>query len=316
MLQRNRIAFAVLIATALSLNAATFASAQTDFGPRPYGPHDTQERWGAYQTEGADNEVRYLLVKPRGDRPFPGIYYVYGRPGLDERLMQELRRLASYGFTIFVSHFQEALFLPNFPMDMDPPQTLQVVGDGFDKFLKMSERTAGKVCVLGTVRGGYYAVKLASRSEVACLVGLHPVITDHALPEQYQEVTVLKDIRSVRVPTLLMVGSQDFEVRVNQSKRAAQYLAQKGIPVDLVIYQGAARGFDFRTVERTLADDLAKMDSMYRTVEFINRHLGYPNSAGPSAGPQAAAPIPNTVQLPYIVTPRGTGGTLQNQVGR
>jgi hypothetical protein len=113
-----------------------------------------------------------------------------------------------------------------------------------------------------------------------------------------------------------MIGSQDFEVRVNQSKRAAQYLAQKGIPVDLVIYQGAARGFDFRTVERTLADDLAKMDSMNRTIEFINRHLGYPNSAGPSGGPQASAPIPNAVRLPYTVIPRGAGGILQNQVGR
>ena len=200
MLQRNQIIFAALIAAALSVSAASYVPAQTDFGPRPYGLHDTQERWGAYQTDGADNEVRYLLIKPRVDRPFPGIYYVYGRPGLDERLMQELRRLASYGFTIFVSHFQEALFLPNFPMDMDPPETLQVVGDGFDEFLKMPERAAGKVCVLGTVRGGYYAVKLASRSEVACLVGLHPVISDHALPEQFHEVTILNDIRSVRVP--------------------------------------------------------------------------------------------------------------------
>ena len=283
--------------------------AQVDFGPQPHGPYETEERWGIFQTEGVESEVRYYVVKPQGEKAYPGIYYIYGRPGLDDRLFAELRRLASFGFTVVTTHFQEALLIPIFSPQMDPPETMQVQSDGFDEFLKAKERAPGKVCILGTVRGGYYAVKLATRPEVACLVGIHPVIVDHTWPEQFQEVTILPDIRKVKVPTLLMVGDGDFEVRYNQSKRAAQYLEAKGVPVELVIYPSASRGFDFRIAGRTLADDLAKMDSLYRTVEFINRHLGINNPGGESLGPLAAAPVPTTIRQPYPGVQRKSGRT-------
>jgi dienelactone hydrolase len=282
---------------------------QTDFGPQPSGPYETEERWGVFQTEGVESDVRYFLVKPKGDETYPGIYYIYGRPGLDDRLFAELRRLASFGFTIVTTHFQEALLIPIFSPQMDPPETVNVQSDGYDEFLKVKERKPGKVCIVGTVRGGYYALKLATRPEVACLVGIHPVLVDHSAPEQYQEVTIMPEIRKVKVPTLLMVGDADFEVRTNQSKRAAQYLETNGVPIELVVYPSAARGFDFRTVGRTMADDLAKMDSMYRTVEFLNRHLDVANPAGATLGPLAAAPLPTSIRLPVAAILRKSGRT-------
>lgn len=301
--------FRVLVVTlALGCAWTMAARAQTDYGPRAYGPYETQERWGAYQTDASESEVRYFMVKPRGEKQYPGVYLIYGRPGLDDRLFQELRRMASFGFTIFVSHFQEALLIPIFAPQMDPPETLKLITDGFEEFLKQPERTPGKVCIHATVRGGYYAVKLATRPEVACLVGIHAVLTDHALPEQFHDQTILEEVRDLRVPTLLMVGSADVETRSVQSRRVAQYLERKGVPVELVVYPGATRGFDFRTNGRILADDLAKLDSMYRTVEFMNRSLGVPNSAGPSLGPNAAAPLPATIRLPFagVVRPGAT----------
>src|SRR5262245_64964552 len=82
-----------------------------------------------------------------------------------------------------------------------------------------------------------------------------------------------------------------------------------GLPVELVIYPSAARGFDFRTVGRTLSDDLAKMDSMYRTVEFLNRYLGRENPGGPTLGPLAAAPLAASVRLPSAGVYRKSGRT-------
>lgn len=289
---------ALVMAVALAWSSAI--QAETDYGPRPYGPHETQERWGAYHTDAAESEVRYFTVKPRGDKQYPGIFLIYGRPGLDDRLFQELRRMASFGFTIFVSHFQEALLIPIFAPQMDPPETLQLIVDGFEEFLKQPDRTPGKVCVYATVRGGYYALKLAERPEIGCFVGIHAVLTDHSLPEQFDDQTVMEDIRNVRVPTLLMVGSGDVETRIIQSKRAAQYLERKGVPVELVVYPSATRGFDFRTNGRILADDLAKVDSMYRTVEFMSRQLGGEKVLGPSLGTNAAAPTPMTVRSPFL----------------
>jgi dienelactone hydrolase len=281
----------------------------TDFGPQPSGPYEIQERWGSFQTEGVESDIRYYMVKPKGDQAYPGIYYIYGRPGLDDRLFAELQRLASFGFTVVTTHFQEALLIPVFSPQMDPPETVRVQSDGYDEFLKQPERAAGKVCIVATVRGGYYALKLVTRPEVACWVGIHPVLVDHSEPEQYQEITIMPEIRKVKIPTLLMVGDADFEVRTNQSRRAARYLETHGVPIELVVYPSAARGFDFRTVGRTMADDLAKMDSMYRTVEFLNRHLGIPNPAGAGLGPLAAAPVPTSIRLPFAAIPRKSGRT-------
>lgn len=250
---------------------ASSQSSKFDYGPQPFGPHKTTERWGTYFSEDADGEVRYLLVKPDDDKAYPGVYYIYGRPGLDHRLIPEIRRLASHGFTVFVSHFQEALMIPILIPNADPPEVIGIQNDGFDEFLKSSERTDGKICVVSTVRGGFYGIKLASRKETRCYVGYHPVFVNHAWPEQAQDVTILEDVRKVRVPTLLMIGDADFEVRVNQSKRVAKYLENHNIPVELVLYPGAKRGFDFRTIKRSLADNLAKVDSMEKMVEFLNK---------------------------------------------
>jgi carboxymethylenebutenolidase len=289
----------------LALCVAPFVSgigdlyaAQFDYGPQPFGPYETEERWGTFDSDAADGTVRYFLVKPKGDQAYPGVYYIYGRPGLDHRLYPELRRLASHGFTVFVTHFQEALLIPILLPASDPPETVQVQNDGFDELLRLKERSPGKVCVIATVRGGFYGMRLASRPEAACYIGYHPVGVDHSWPEQYQDVTILPAIRDVKVPTMLMIGGGDYEVRQNQSKRAAQYLEMHGVPVDLVVYPDGKRGFDFRTRKRSLADDMGKIDSMNRTVTFLRKNLGVPGYENTVLKTNAAAPLPTTIRLP------------------
>lgn len=288
-------AMAVLLcATASQAPAQQQAApgAETDYGPRIYGPHQVKEWWGAYESDAADTEVRYFVARPDDEKAYPGVYFIYGRPGLDDRLFQEIRRLASYGFVVFTSHYREALLIPAFTPLVDPDTALKLVEDGFDEFLKLPNMTPEKPCVISTVRGGMYMVKMAAKDKFACMIGYHPVLIDHAWPEQFQEITLLQEFRKVRTPTMLLIGSADFEVRQNQSKRAAFYLESKNVPVDLVIYSGGARGFDFRIIGRTLADDLAKTDSMYRTVAFIHKHMGHENPGGPLLGATAAAPVP------------------------
>ena len=288
---------ALMGALALCLISFNLSAADFNYGPQPFGPHKTSEKWGTYYSEAADGDVRYLLVKPDDKKAYPGIYYIYGRPGLDHRLVPELHRLASYGYTVFVAHFQEALLIPILLPNTDPPETVQVQIDGFNELLKLKERAPGKVCVAATVRGGYYGVKLASRKEAACYVGYHPVFVNHSWPEQMQDVTILDDIRKVKVPTLLMVGGADYAVRRNQSVRAAGYLKKNNVPVDLVIYPGAKRGFDFRTAKRSLGDDLAKIDSMNRTVAFLKNNIGKKGKHVAKLDSNAAAPLMTKIRL-------------------
>jgi len=283
--------YALLFFVSFAVHAAEF-----DYGPQPFGPYETEERWGTFDSEAADGKVRYFVVKPKGTEAWPGVYYIYGRPGLDHRLLPELRRLASYGFTVLVTHYQEALLIPILLPANDPPETIQVQTDGFEHFLKMPERKAGPVCVASTVRGGNYGVLLASRPESACYVGYHTVLVYHGWDEYYQDVTIMPEIRKLTKPTLLMVGSSDFEIRANQSRRTAQYLHSKGVPVELVVYPDAARGFDFRVVGRTLADDMAKIDSMNRAVAFLNQHLRADDPMYATT-PVAAAPLQPVVRV-------------------
>jgi carboxymethylenebutenolidase len=292
------------IGVLICAGATPGAAQPTDYGPRLLGPHDTEERWGAFETDGAETEVRYFVVRPQDDKPYPGVYYIYGRPGLDDRLLQEFRRLASFGFMVFTAHYHEALLMPPFSSRVDPDSAFKIVEDGLDVFLKLPGRTSDKPCVIATVRGGQYMVKMAAKGNFTCMIGYHAVLINHAWPEQFQEVTLLQEMRKVRIPTLLMIGSADYEVRQNQSKRAAQYLESRGVPVDLVVYPGAGRGFDFRIVDRSLADDMAKMDSMYRAVAFLNKHMGRENPAGPLLGPFASAPVPSAIRAPFPGVPR------------
>ena len=44
--------------------------------------------------------------------------------------------------------------------------------------------------------------------------------------------------------------------------------------VEVVVYPGAQRGFDFRRNPRTVGDDLAREDALGRTVRFLQRVVG------------------------------------------
>jgi acetyl esterase/lipase len=63
-------------------------------------------------------------------------------------------------------------------------------------------------------------------------------------------------------------------VRREQVVRVGERLKERGVPVELVVYPGAQRAFDFRRNFRTLGDDLAREDALNRTVRFLNRALG------------------------------------------
>ncbi len=51
-------------------------------------------------------------------------------------------------------------------------------------------------------------------------------------------------------------------------------MQEDGRPVELFVYPGVGRGFDFRSENvRTLADDLAAKDAIQRAARFMKQHL-------------------------------------------
>jgi dienelactone hydrolase len=84
----------------------------------------------------------------------------------------------------------------------------------------------------------------------------------------------MPEVEQWRAPALLLVGDADHQLRREQVARVAARLRERGVAVELVVYPGAQRAFDFRRNARTPGDDLARADALERTVRFLRQHLG------------------------------------------
>jgi carboxymethylenebutenolidase len=247
-----------LAALALVALAATPAAA--------LGVRDVEYRSG-------DVEVPAMLAVPPGG-PHPGVLFVHGRSGLNERVRAEARRLAARGFVVLAPDYHTGRMIPDSPIEHDPA-TEADVARGLDYLRARAEVRAGRLGVVGLSRGGYHAALLGvRRADVGAVVGYYPHLASPNAPEPVQVYRYMPEVEQWRVPALLMVGDADHQLRREQVVRVAERLRQRGIEVELVVYPGAQRAFDFRRNGRTVGDDLARADALERTVRFLLRHLG------------------------------------------
>jgi carboxymethylenebutenolidase len=220
-----------------------------------------------------DLDIPALLAVPPGG-PHPGVLFVHGRSGLNERLKAEARRLAERGFVVLAPDYHTARFIPENPIEHDPA-TEADVARGLDYLRTAPAVRPGRLGVVGISRGGYHAALLGvRRPEVGAVVGYYPHLVNPNAPEPVQVYRYMPEVETWRVPALLMVGDQDHQLRRELVVRVAERLKERGLPVELVVYPGAQRAFDFRRNGRTLGDDLARADALERTVQFLNRILG------------------------------------------
>jgi len=233
---------------------------------------EIEERWVEY--ENGDVAVPALLLVPKGKGRNPAVLYIHGRSGLNERVQGEAKRLAARGFAVLAPDYHTGRFIPENPIEHDSATEKNVeLGLHFLKTVPNVETR--KVCVIGLSRGGYHAALLAVRRPdmVACVVGYYPHLVNPNAPEPVQVYRYMPEIEKLTVPTLLFVGEREQELRRELVIRVAKRLKELGRPVELFVYPGAQRAFDFRRVDRTLGDDLAREDALNRTVGFLNRIL-------------------------------------------
>jgi carboxymethylenebutenolidase len=221
-----------------------------------------------------DVDVPALLAQPRGAGPFPGVLFVHGRSGLNARVRAQAVRLAEQGFVVLAPDYHTGRMIPDSPIPHDPA-TERDVEAGVDALLKVSGVKPGGLGVVGLSRGGYHAALLGvRRREVKAVVGYYPHLASPNAPEPVQVYGYMPEVEEWRVPALLMVGDRDHQLRREQVVRVAQRLRERGIDVELVVYPGAQRAFDFRRNDRTVGDDLARDDALARTARFLGRVLG------------------------------------------
>jgi carboxymethylenebutenolidase len=257
MSRRSRLAVVVVVA----LGVATGARAS-----------EVEVRSLEYRS--GDVDVPATVLQPRIGGPYPGLLFIHGRSGWHDRLQAHAERLAGHGFVVLAPDYHTGRFIPENPIAHDPA-TEADVEHGLDALLALPRLRDRRVGVVGISRGGYHAALLGvRRPEVAAIVGYYPHLVNPNAPEPDQVYRYMPEVEQWRVPALLMVGDQDHQLRRELVVRVAERLRQRGVDVELVVYPGAQRGFDFRRNNRTLGDDLAREDALARSVRLLHRVLG------------------------------------------
>ena len=242
--------------------------------PRNY---DVVRRETSYMN--GDVEVPVTIYRPKQKGKFAGVMFIHGRPGLVDDIRRLAVRIAARGFVVYAPD----LF---FGRDIDPRPIKhdyileQDLNKGLDHMMTLKDISGDKVCTYSHTRGGYYALKLAvthkrQLDRLGCYVSYYPHWQDPNAAEPLQVYSYASELDDLKIPTLVFYGDQEQYQRRRGIETAAENMLRKKRPVQLVLYPGVQRGFDFRPERvREFADDLASKDAVMRAARFIRLNLG------------------------------------------
>ena len=217
-------------------------------------------------------EITARLYLPPGKGPHPAVLFVQGRRGWGGQAESQVERIARHGYAVLAPDYHSPRFISTCPERHDP-ETEKDVELALDYLKTVREVRGDRVCVVGISRGGYHAILLAARrKEVACIVTYYGHMVDPNAPEPWQVYRWAPEIERIRVPSLFIVGAEDFEVRRLGIYRAFYNLLERGVHAELRIYPQARRAFDFRADPRP-EEKLATEDAARWTAQFLARVL-------------------------------------------
>jgi carboxymethylenebutenolidase len=255
------------------LDAAWWADGQLPV-PTNYRVSSTTE---TLVTDEAD--IPIYVARPEVEGDFPGVLFVHGRRGVDPLAQAHVRRLAARGFVVYAPDLYMGRFIEAMPIEHDYAVEADL-NDVLDHILSEGAHAGERVCVYSHTRGGYKALKLAvtfdrQADALACYVSYYPHMQDPNAPEPMQVYRYASEADALRIPALIFVGEHEQYQRKRGIDTAVASMQSNDLPVQLVIYPGVGRGFDFRAPPvRTFADDLATRDAIMRATRFMFGHLG------------------------------------------
>jgi carboxymethylenebutenolidase len=187
----------------------------------------------------------------------PAVLVLHGAHGLGDGSLfyPQAKALAEKGITAFVVHYFDGVPQARKAAANLHDERERVLSEAISYVQKQNYVDADKIGIFGLSLGGFHALSLGSRDErvqaVVNVVG--------AMPSEVQRKGVHR-----MPPTLVLHGDKDATVPVRRAYELASLLDDVGAEHEVKIYKG--QGHTFR------GD--AKEDSITRTVEFFERHLG------------------------------------------
>lgn len=224
--------------------------------------------------------VFYDPGKVRSDGTLPAVLFIHARRGIQEADKKYIAEIASHGFLVLAPDWQNGRMTAPWPVEHDAA-TETDVALGLDQFRLLPRvREQEKRVLYGYSRGGYYAVRIASGAldaahpaQVSCVVTVAGHFQNPNAPEPAQVYGLMPELDRLTQPILMIIGTEDTGLRVDNNARAFYALVERGHRADLILLPQARRAFDFRehiegsTV--TPSERTAKRYALSRAVRFM-----------------------------------------------
>jgi carboxymethylenebutenolidase len=141
----------------------------------------------------------------------------------------------------------------------------RTIGDTLSFAATLPDVDPDRLALLGYSQGAFLALNDApSDPRIRAVIAYYGGLSPGFIPEAQETMP----------PTLLFHGTADRIVPVRRSVETLEALRGAGRPADLVVYVGAAHGFNLNS--KLGPNALAAADSWQRTLEFLDFHLRYP----------------------------------------
>ncbi len=225
-----------------------------------------------------DIDVPAILYRPEKPGTYPAVLFQHGRAGLNDWVQGHALRLAARGFIVLAPDVYSGRFIEPRPIEHD----YLLEGDvsaGLSALLALPDVSTTRACFYSHTRGGYYTLKAAvtkarQQDAAACYVSYYPHMQDPNAAEPLQVYRYAGEADDLEIPAMFFIGENDQYQRRRSLETAVNAMVAKGRDVQLFVYPGVGRGFDFRPeTVRTFADDLAAKDALLRASAFMREKL-------------------------------------------
>jgi len=213
------------------------------------------------------------IARPAGSPPFPPVLYIHAKRGFEDEDRAHLRELAAQGFLVLAPDWQKGNMIERWPDRHDPATEVDVEA-ALDALLGRADVCKGPVGIVALSRGPYFAIRLAAKRprDVAAIVSYYGHFQNPNAPEPQQLFSVAPEVRTIRLPVLMLIGDADYELRRFVNGRAFYSLWERGVPVEIQMYPMARRAFDFRP-DATPEEKIAKRHAAQREREWLRRWM-------------------------------------------
>jgi dienelactone hydrolase len=239
----------------------------------------------------AGKKILAGVWQPAGPGPFPVLVYLHGTAGLISYDYQYAADVSQGGFIVVVGIWwggRPAVIEERFPAAQMPgliisPEGPELTGASLEAvrdvipLLRVAQQLPGadpeRVGVFGHSRGGTLALLVASKvPEVRAVVASGAIYTYAgnqwlAYPPRGRlpEIPPITLAGEMRVPLLMLHGTLDERVEVQQARDYEQALRDRNKVFEVQYYEGAPHGLPYESA--------TEKDVGARTIDFFRRHL-------------------------------------------